>query len=136
MQMSISRSLKVVQLGLRPWQEALALQEAANALLQEDDKQPVALVLSFFIRRARVFYEQDTLMLVQHPPIYTLGKRLPGNPQEEKFLRSFGADYQKVSTNIYSSYDVQANRGGEITFHGPGQLVAYPIVRLKRYNVC
>eukprot|EP00798_Chlamydomonas_sp_ICE-L_P006725 gene6725-3396_t len=63
----------------------------------------------------------DTLLLLQHRPVYTIGKRGRDTdfriPLEE--LISKGAE-------IYS-----APRGGEVTFHGPGQLVAYPIIQLR-----
>ncbi|MBI4338587.1 MAG: lipoyl(octanoyl) transferase LipB [Chloroflexi bacterium] len=62
----------------------------------------------------------DTLLLLEHPPTYTLGRRSrPGDlltPRE--VLEAMGAEVLEV------------DRGGEITFHGPGQLVGYPIVRL------
>ena len=59
---------------------------------------------------------------MQHPPVYTVGKR--GQPQDflvpVETLQKNGIDIQKVL------------RGGETTFHGPGQLVLYPIVNLRR----
>jgi lipoyl(octanoyl) transferase len=64
---------------------------------------------------------QDCLILVEHPPTITLGKA--GNLHHllvsELQLRKEGVDF------------VQTDRGGDITFHGPGQLVAYPIIDLK-----
>ena len=63
----------------------------------------------------------DTLLLLEHPPTYTLGRRdKPSNmllPRES--LEALGARV------------IEADRGGEITFHGPGQLVGYPIVSLR-----
>jgi lipoyl(octanoyl) transferase len=55
----------------------------------------------------------DTLLLLQHPPVYTAGKRT--EPHERPF------DGTPV---------IDVDRGGKITWHGPGQLVGYPIVRL------
>ncbi|GLC40387.1 hypothetical protein PLESTB_001982300 [Pleodorina starrii] len=64
----------------------------------------------------------DTLILLQHYPVYTLGKR--GKPSDfrtsQKDLEATGAEICSVS------------RGGEVTFHGPGQLVAYPIVGVRQ----
>jgi lipoate-protein ligase B len=62
-----------------------------------------------------------TLLLLEHKPCYTVGRRLgPQNcKNEEERLSKLGAEF------IYSK------RGGEITFHGPGQLVGYPIMNLK-----
>lgn len=63
---------------------------------------------------------EDTLLLLEHPPVYTLGRNtlaehLPGG--REALLRRGAAVFE-------------VDRGGSVTFHGPGQLVAYPIVRL------
>lgn len=64
----------------------------------------------------------DTLILLQHPPTFTTGKR--GNPENllisQKNLDRQGITFEKIS------------RGGDITFHGPGQIVGYPIVDLTR----
>jgi len=61
-----------------------------------------------------------TLLLLQHYPVYTTGIRsFVYDKIEEDFLKKLGADF------------VRTNRGGLITFHGPGQLVAYPIINLK-----
>ena len=60
----------------------------------------------------------DTLLLVEHPPVYTMGRT--GSMEHLPFgverLVSLGAEY------------VEVDRGGSVTFHGPGQLVAYPIL--------
>jgi len=64
----------------------------------------------------------DTLVIVQHPPVYTTGMRTKEySVEEEKRLLSLGADF------------VRTNRGGLITFHGPGQLVVYPILNLRNF---
>lgn len=64
------------------------------------------------------------LFFVQHPPVFTLGKS--GKPehllQTEPELESKGIQYYKI------------NRGGDITFHGPGQLVGYPILDLDNFK--
>lgn len=62
---------------------------------------------------------QDSLILVEHSPVYTIGIRRQKYPKEE--LDRLRAVAQVESTD----------RGGLITFHGPGQLVAYPILNLK-----
>lgn len=63
----------------------------------------------------------DTLLLMQHPPVYTLGRR--SDPRHilmgDGFLRAQGATVERNE------------RGGEVTFHGPGQLMAYPIIALR-----
>jgi len=62
----------------------------------------------------------DQLLLVEHFPVYTLGKNTP----KEHLLT-------KESDNISI---IQTDRGGDITFHGPGQLVVYPILDLNQYK--
>jgi len=66
---------------------------------------------------------QNYLLFVEHPPVYTLGKSgnennllINENEREEK-----GVQYFKI------------NRGGDITFHGPGQIVGYPILDLEKF---
>ena len=63
----------------------------------------------------------DRLLLLEHFPVYTIGRggdaaNLLASPER---LRALGATFQRI------------DRGGDITFHGPGQLVAYPIVELR-----
>ena len=62
----------------------------------------------------------DTLLLLEHPPVYTRGRRsLAGElPLGEDFYRAQGIDI------------VDVDRGGKLTYHGPGQLVGYPIMRI------
>ena len=62
---------------------------------------------------------EDHLLLVEHPPVYTLGKNAP-----KEHLLSFVNDASVIQTD----------RGGNITFHGPGQLVGYPILDLNHYK--
>ncbi|KAK4881000.1 hypothetical protein RN001_004319 [Aquatica leii] len=65
----------------------------------------------------------DTLLLLEHPPVYTIGIRTKGYTiDDEKRLLKTGAEFYKT------------NRGGLITFHGPGQLVVYPILNLKNFQ--
>ena len=62
----------------------------------------------------------DTLILVEHEPVYTLGK----NADENHIL-------QHTPRNV-KTYQIE--RGGDVTFHGPGQLVGYPILDLNNYK--
>ena len=64
--------------------------------------------------------DQDTLLLVEHTPVYTFGK----NAEKNHLLQHYPKNVQ-----IY-----HIERGGEITFHGPGQLVGYPILDLNNYK--
>jgi lipoyl(octanoyl) transferase len=64
----------------------------------------------------------DTLVLLEHPPVYTVGRAATDASNlgaGEGFLRSLGAE-------VFWS-----DRGGDVTFHGPGQLVGYPILLLR-----
>lgn len=65
------------------------------------------------LHEARLAGGPDTVLLLEHPPVYTAGKRT------EAWERPFDG------TEV-----VDVDRGGKITWHGPGQLVGYPIVRL------
>jgi lipoyl(octanoyl) transferase len=91
--------LWVCRLGTLDYLQALALQEQVRAA-----------------RQAGVV--PDTLLLLEHPRVYTRGRRsAPGELSlGEAFYRSQGIEI------------VEVNRGGKITYHGPGQLVGYPIV--------
>lgn len=73
----------------------------------------------------------NTILLCEHDPVYTTGiRRAPYPAEEEQRLRELGAKFFRT------------NRGGLITFHGPGQLVCYPILNLGcfkksvRWYVC
>ena len=92
--------LWTTQLGTVPYREAVALQETLCALRQQDAV-------------------PDVLLLLEHPPTYTRGRRSqPGElPQGEEFYRARGVEV------------IDTNRGGRLTYHGPGQLVGYPILR-------
>ena len=63
---------------------------------------------------------EDTLILVEHDPVYTLGK----NADKDHLLQS-----RDESVDVFN-----IERGGDITFHGPGQLVGYPILDLSNYK--
>jgi lipoyl(octanoyl) transferase len=66
----------------------------------------------------------ETVFLCEHPHVYTLGKNGQANNLliNEDFLRKIDATFYKI------------DRGGDITYHGPGQLVGYPILDLENYN--
>ena len=63
---------------------------------------------------------KDTLILAEHEPVYTLGK----NANKNHILQNSPRDVKTY----------QIERGGDVTFHGPGQLVGYPIMDLHNYN--
>ncbi|XP_049884358.1 putative lipoyltransferase 2, mitochondrial [Pectinophora gossypiella] len=64
----------------------------------------------------------DTILLVEHKPVYTVGIRDETPIEDILKLKRLGAEFKRT------------NRGGLITFHGPGQLVAYPVINLKHFR--
>jgi lipoyl(octanoyl) transferase len=94
-----------VRRGLVPYGQALHEQKALEGLRQADT------VL-------------DHLLLLEHPPVYTRGRRSDAAelPMGEDWYRAQGIEV------------VQTDRGGRVTYHGPGQLVGYPIMSLKPYG--
>lgn len=67
--------------------------------------------------------KNDALIFVEHPHVYTLGK----SGAEENMLKSL-LELQKLEAEF-----VKIDRGGDITYHGPGQIVGYPIIDLDRH---
>jgi lipoate-protein ligase B len=67
----------------------------------------------------------NLVLLLEHPPVFTLGRRGGMNnlAVSEKFLKEAGVQV------------IQVERGGDITYHGPGQLVMYPVVDLRTLNL-
>jgi len=92
--------IRVVHAGTVPYQEALEWQRD----LAED--------------RIAGRLSQDVLLLLEHPPVVTLGR----NSHAAHLLQPVGIEV------------VEVERGGDITFHGPGQLVGYPILDLRAYK--
>ena len=100
----MSRPLEVRRLGLVRYREALALQ---RRLVEE--------------RRAGLV--PDLLLLLEHPPVITLGVRGDG-----------GRSHVVASAERLAALGVEVSetgRGGDVTFHGPGQVVGYPIIDLR-----
>ena len=95
--------LWVAQLGTVPYGEGVALQEELR-------------------ERRRAGELPDLLLVLEHPPVYTKGRRTePGDlPMGEGWYRSQGIEVRDT------------DRGGRVTYHGPGQLVAYPIMAVDR----
>jgi lipoyl(octanoyl) transferase len=97
----MGNELWTCHLGTVEYREAAALQERLRERVIAGELPPL-------------------LLLLEHPPVYTLGRRsepadLPGGPD---FWRARGIDV------------VETPRGGKLTYHGPGQLVGYPIMRI------
>lgn len=97
--------LVVRDLGLLPYAEALAFQRD-------------------LARRRQAGQVPDTLLLCQHPPVITLG-------------RASRPEHLLASREVLARRGVQVvaiERGGDVTYHGPGQLVGYPVLDLRRYG--
>ncbi|MCU1383710.1 MAG: lipB [Acidobacteria bacterium] len=99
-----TRSLAVRRLGRVPYAEALALQ---RSLVEE--------------RRAGTI--PDTLLLVEHPHVLTLGVRGDGG---RSHILATDAALSARGIEVH-----ETGRGGDITYHGPGQIVGYPIIDLN-----
>jgi lipoyl(octanoyl) transferase len=99
----VPADLLVCQLGRLDYREAAALQEDLRHRVQDGEI-------------------GDVLLLLEHPPTYTLGRRSEPSdlPMGEDWYRAQGFDVVRVP------------RGGKLTYHGPGQLVGYPIVHVER----
>jgi lipoate-protein ligase B len=97
-----SAELWVCDLGTVPYGDALAIQTQLSAARRADQ---IA----------------DTLLLLEHPPVYTRGRRSGAEdlPFGEDFYRAKGIEV------------CATDRGGRLTYHGPGQLVGYPIMRIE-----
>ena len=99
---SHAADLWVCHLGTVEYREGVALQERVRAARQAGEL-------------------PDVLLLLEHPPVYTRGRRSdPGElPMGEDWYRAQGIDV------------VDSDRGGKLTYHGPGQLVGYPIMGIS-----
>lgn len=108
-------------LGLRPYKEIWDYQEK---LLKQNTDSKLAARLAGADAASDMTSTTHHLLFVEHTPVYTLGKSgdekhvLINNEERERR----GIDYFHI------------NRGGDITFHGPGQLVGYPILDLEKFK--
>jgi lipoyl(octanoyl) transferase len=101
----VSEKILVVRCGLVPYEEALVAQRWLEGARQEGEL-------------------PDVLLLLEHPPVYTRGRR--ADDAELPMQREW---YEMQGIEVHDT-----DRGGRVTYHGPGQLVAYPIVSLQPYG--
>lgn len=101
----MSAEILVVRCGLVPYEEALVAQRWLESARQEEEL-------------------PDVLLLLEHPPVYTRGRR--ATDEELPMQREW---YEMQGIEVHDT-----DRGGRVTYHGPGQLVAYPIVSLRPYG--
>jgi lipoyl(octanoyl) transferase len=93
------RELWVCHLGVVPYRQGVEIQERLRARRQADEL-------------------PDILLLLEHPPVYTVGRR--SGAGELPFSHEF---YEQRGIEVH-----ETDRGGRVTYHGPGQLVGYPII--------
>ena len=110
-----NKKVKITELGFLPYREAWDIQEEyfSNTIaVKRQNRQLDSSILT-----------ENHLLLVEHPPVFTLGKsgKIDHLLLKEEVLKSKGIAFFKT------------NRGGDITFHGPGQLVGYPILDLDNF---
>lgn len=101
-------AVSIVDLGLMPYKEAWDLQTKLHQKLVDNK------------RAGYPEPQQHYFLLCEHPPVFTLGK-------------SGSEDHLKIDEQERDEHQIEyfkINRGGDITFHGPGQLVGYPILDL------
>jgi lipoyl(octanoyl) transferase len=101
----VSEEILVVRCGIVPYEEALVAQRWLEGARQEGEI-------------------PDVLLLLEHPPVYTRGRR---SSEEELPMQREWYEMQGIEVH-------ETDRGGRVTYHGPGQLVAYPIVSLAPYD--
>lgn len=112
-----NKKVQVVDLNLAPYQEAWDMQERLMSDISEIKLANRNLALS------DQALTPNYLLFCEHPHVYTLGKSGDASHllMQEEFLHTINASFFKT------------NRGGDITYHGPGQLVGYPIFDLENF---
>ncbi|HET6400895.1 MAG TPA: lipoyl(octanoyl) transferase LipB [Candidatus Kapabacteria bacterium] len=104
-------TLHLLELGLTPYREAWELQRE-------------------IFQRVIAGEEEDTLILVEHPPVYTFGRG--AEKHDNGALANFLLSDQKLHELGAEKFEIE--RGGDVTYHGPGQLVGYPILNLGHFK--
>ncbi len=104
MPQNVSINAKLLSIPFQPYAESLELQE--KLVRQRADEQ-----------------QRDTLILTEHQPVLTLGRSTKPEHWEPHW-----PELQDKGISLH-----QTNRGGSVTYHGPGQLIGYPILRLKNF---
>lgn len=109
--MAADRETEFSDLGVRDYREVWEMQQR----VQEEVKQ----------QKIRGELTSNYLFFVEHPPVYTLGK----SGKEANML------WDAVQLRAKHAEFIKVDRGGDITFHGPGQLVVYPVVDLENFGM-
>ena len=98
--------MKVLDIGRTGYADALAIQQSIHQEVQEETS-------------------DDVLILCEHSHVYTFGKSA-----DHTNLLIQPAFLEKIGAEVH-----QTDRGGDITYHGPGQLVGYPIITLRKHRI-
>lgn len=101
----MTRKIYCLEAGLQPYDEMFTLQQKLNQARRKDEI-------------------PDVVIFLQHHPCYTIG-------------RKGGSNHILVGTDFLKQHGIsvyETDRGGDITYHGPGQLVCYPILDLNNYG--
>lgn len=112
----MNNKVKYIDLGKIDYKEAWNYQEKLFDEIVESKKQS---------KKDEAASRENYLLFCEHPHVYTLGKSGEQNNLliSDEFLEKINATYYKI------------NRGGDITYHGPGQIVGYPILDLEDFNL-
>ena len=105
MNTSSAPPLEVIELGLMPYKEAWDLQLHVHSQVVKG-------------------HAPDTLLLLEHPHTFTLGRR---GRSDDILIEQ--AELDRLGIEVHHT-----DRGGEVTYHGPGQMVGYPIIDLRRWG--
>lgn len=124
--------VKLFKLGRMPYLKALSIQQVLFDKLKNeinDSKSINPNKNTTIIHQSIDRFPRNSLLLVEHEPVYTIGIR----------TGQYGDDYferlkSQLKLHKLKADFVKTNRGGLITFHGPGQLVAYPILYLGDFS--
>src|SRR5947209_1418925 len=95
------RDIRIYRLGRVEYEDGLALQRLFGQARAQD-------------------LVPDTLFLLEHPPVLTLGRGA-----ERRNILGNSADLARAGVEVF-----ETNRGGDVTYHGPGQIVGYPVFSL------
>jgi lipoate-protein ligase B len=101
----MKKNINVVNLGLKDYEETYKIQKG-------------------FVKKRYEGEIPDTLILVEHHPVFTIGK--------SGSRKNIHVSLEKLKKEGIKVHEI--DRGGDITYHGPGQIVGYPIIDLRRYG--
>ena len=101
----MNNTINIVNIGLKDYQETYKIQKE-------------------LVKKRHEGKIPDTLILVEHPPVFTIGR----SGSRKNIHVSLG----KLKEEGIKIYEI--DRGGDITYHGPGQIVGYPIIDLRKYG--